>query len=141
MEIVDYSVPCRNKYTHYLYYTSYLIGASSIFSIYYEDYLTFFFMVMLFLTSIHFWYNPSYGIGRDVDLFLSKFIVVYFYGISVLYYNEICRDTFVNIVYQVAFLYIVENILIYFQNPQWVILHMMIHIHLAFFTPFILYIL
>lgn len=138
---VDYSIPANYEHVVYIYYTSYLIGVSSVICLYYGDVPTFFMMFALFLTSIHFWYNPSYGIGRDVDLFLSKFIVVYFYGISVLYHNEYCRDVFVYIVYQVGFLYFVEHILIYFQNPQWIVLHMMIHIHLAFFTPFILYIL
>jgi hypothetical protein len=141
MDTIDHSIPCKNPYTQYLYYTSYLIGLSSTISYYHEDYATFIIMFILFLTSINFWYHPSYGIGRDVDLFLSKFIVVYFYGSSIMYYKEYNRDVFITIVYQVAFIYFIENILIYFQNPQWVILHMMIHTQLAFFTPFILYIL
>lgn len=138
---VDYSIPANYENVEYIYYTSYLIGLSSMICLYYGDMSTFFMMFALFLTSIHFWYNPSYGIGRDVDLFLSKFIVVYFYGITILYHNEYCRDVFVYVVYQVAFLYFVEHILIYLQNSQWIALHMMIHIYLAFFTPFILYIL
>jgi hypothetical protein len=138
---INYSVPCKTEHTEYLYHTSYLIGASSLISYGYQDYATFMYMFCLFLTSINYWNNPSYGIGRNVDLFLAKFINVYFYGTTLLYCDEYSHEMFMNILYHVSFLYFLEHLFIYYQNPKWIVLHMMIHIHVSFFTPFILYVL
>lgn len=138
---IDYSVPFRYDHTDYLYYTSHLIGLSSLVSYYHADYATFIFMFSLFITSINYWNNPSYGVRRNLDLILSKIINVYFYGITLLFKDEFQHTIFVNILYNVLFIYFIENIYIYYNNGQWIIFHMMIHIYLSIFTPFILYIL
>lgn len=138
---MECDVSLKHEHSHYLYYTSYLIGVSSLVSYYYGDYTTFLYMFTLFLTSINYWRNPSYGIGRNIDLFLAKFINVYFYGTTLVYSNEYNHEVFVNCLYHVSFLYFLEHIYLYYKNSQWVIIHIIIHMHLAAFTPFVLYVL
>lgn len=141
MEPIDYVIPHKNGFTDYLYYTSYFIGLSSLVSYYHGDYTTFLFMFFLFLTSINYWKNPSYGIRRNVDLFLVKMINVYFYGTTLVYSDEFCHQVFVNCLYHVLFLYFIEHLYVYANHKHWVVLHMMIHVYLSFFTPVVLYLL
>ena len=135
------SLPISYKYSKYLYASSFTIGASSIVSVYYKDYVTFLFMFMLFLTSINYWYKPDYGLRRNIDMFLCKVINLYFYLTTLSLYDEYCNVFFVNAFYNVLFLYLLEHIYCYFNNKQWIIFHMAIHLQLSFFTPFLLYIL
>lgn len=127
--------------TPYLFYTSFLIGASSLVSLYKKDYSTFFFLFLLFLTSINYWKNPKQGISRNVDVFLVRFINVYFYGMTMVYCNEFQHTVFMNSLYSAMFLFLIEHVYAYYHHPHWVIFHMAIHIYLSFFTPFVLYIL
>jgi hypothetical protein len=135
------SLPLVYDYSKYLFYSSFSIGASSIVSAYYKDYVTFLFMFMLYLTSINYWYKPDYGLRRDIDMFLCKVINIYFYLTTLSAYDEYCNVIFVNALYNVLFLYAVEHIFCHLKNKKWIILHMAIHLQLSFFTPFVLYIL
>jgi hypothetical protein len=125
----------------YLYYSSFLIGASSLVSLHQKDYSTFFFMFILFLSSINYWRNPTKGISRNVDLFLVRIINVYFYGMTIVYCNEFQHTIFVNTLYGASSMFLIEHIYHYYNHPHWVVFHMIIHLYLSFFTPFVLYML
>jgi len=133
--------PLKNEYTIYLYYTSYLLGLSSLVSYYYNDYLTFFCMFAVFLTSINYWKNPRYGIARNIDLFLVRFIAAYFYVSTFIYCDEYNHTVYNGCLYNTLFLFFMEHIYVYFNNKQWVVIHMTLHMYLSFLTPFVLYIL
>ena len=134
-------MPMPYEYSQYLYYTSHLIGISSLISLYHQDYKTFLFMFILCLSSINYWVTPDYGILRNIDLFLAKTINLYFYGNTLVFKDEYAHTVFVNALYSVLFFYCIEQILVYNQDPKWIIFHMMIHFYLSIFTPFVLYIL
>ena len=135
------SLPLVYDYSKYLFYSSFSIGISSVVSIYYRDYVTFLFMFMLFLTSINYWYKPDYGLRRNIDMFLCKVINVYFYITTLSVYDEYCNVIFVYGLYHVMFLYLLEHLYYYYNNKQWIIIHMAIHVHLALFVPFVFYML
>ena len=139
--IMDGSLPIPYVYSKYLFYSSFSIGASSVVSAYYKDYVSFLFMFMLFLTSINYWYNPDYGLRRDIDMFLCKIISLYFYLTTLSVYDEYCNVVFVNVFYNILFLYSMEHLCCYFKNSKWIVFHMAIHLHLSLFSPFVLYIL
>jgi len=138
MEACRFPIPY--VYSKYLFYSSFSIGASSLVSIYFKDYVTFLFLFMLFLTSINYWYKPDYGLRRDIDMYLCKVINVYFYVTTLRVYSEYSNVFFVNAFYHIMFLYFIEHILYRFKNKKWIVFHMAMHLHLAVLTPFILYI-
>lgn len=134
-------LPISYEYSKYLYYSSFLIGVSSVISFYFKDYTTVLFLFLLFLTSIHYWYKPDYGIMRNLDMSLCKIINLYFYTKTVLFYDEFCREVYVNASYSVLFFYITEHLLCYYRSKKWIVFHMAIHFYVAIFTPFVLYLL
>jgi hypothetical protein len=134
-------LPLSYQYSKYLYYSSFLLGASACISFYFQDYYTFLFMFVLFLSSIQFWRKPDYGIQRDVDMFLCKCLAVYFYMNTLCYYDEFCRTMYMSCFICIFLFLMTEWILYSIKNKQWIIFHMAIHIYVSFFTPFILYIL
>lgn len=135
------TLPLPYTYSKYLYYSSFLIGMSSFVSFYYQDYISFFFIFLLFLSSIHFWSRPDYGIERDIDMFLCKSIAIYFYMNTLCYYDEYCRTFILNYFICVFLFYMIELVLYSLKNKKWIIFHMAIHFYVSFFTPFIFYIL
>jgi len=135
------TLPIPYSYSKYLYFSSHLIGLSSCVSLYYQDYITFLFMFALFMSSLRFWSKPDYGWVRNMDMFLCKCIAVYFYMNVLCYYDEYCRVVGFYCMMSNLFFYIVELILCSLKSNKWIIFHMFIHIHVSFFTPFILYIL
>ena len=135
------SLPLPYEYSRYLFYSSFLIGVSSFVSLYYDDLYSFLFMFVMFISSIHFWYKPDYGIGRDIDMFLCKLMTVYFYGNTLFYYDEYYHVIYINALYAVLFFYLCETILYSLKNTKWIVFHMAIHFYLSLFAPFILYIL
>ena len=135
------SYPLSYQYSKYLFYSSFLIGISSVVSLYYKDILSFIFLFMLFLSSINHWYKPHYGIGRNIDLILCKVIGLYFYGNTFVYYEEFYRECYMNGLYSIFFLFLMELLYYHFQNKKWIVFHMAIHLHLSFFVPFVLYML
>lgn len=140
MEIDPCSLPLSYNYSKYLFYSSFLLGISSYISFYFQDYYTFLFMFVLFLSSIKFWRKPDYGLQRDIDMFLCKCIAVYFYMNTLCFYDEFSRTMYIY-VFMCLFLFLmIEWILFSLKHKKWIIFHMTIHIYVAFFTPFILYI-
>lgn len=141
MESSSCSYPMSYEYSKYLFYSSFLIGVSAGFSLYYKDSTSFCFLFLLFLSSINHWYKPVYGLKRDIDLFICKAISVYFYGNTLFFYDEFCREVYLNGLYSVLFLFFMEYLCFYFKIKKWIIFHMAIHFYLAVFTPFVLYLL
>jgi hypothetical protein len=135
------SLPLSYNYSKYLYYSSFLLGISSCVSFYFQDYYTFLFMFVLFLSSIQFWRKPDYGLQRDIDMFLCKCIAVYFYMNTLCFYDEITRTIYSSCFTSILLFYMIEWLLYSLKNKKWIIFHMAIHIYVSFFTPFILYIL
>ena len=133
--------PIPYAYSKYLFYSSFSIGLSSVVSIYYRDYVSFLFLFMLFLTSINYWYNPDYGLRRDIDMYLCKVINIYFYVTTLSIYDEYCNVIFVNGFYHILFLYFMEHIFYRLKNNKWIVFHMSIHLYLAVLTPVVLYML
>jgi hypothetical protein len=139
---LPFAYPLDYSYSKYLYYTSFLIGASSLVSLYYGDYVTFLFMFILFLSSIKFWRKPDYGFIRNLDMFICKCVTFYFFLNSCLYQDEICRGITIISLLDGIFLYVGELICHQtIKSKKWIIFHMALHIHLSFITPFIFYIL
>ena len=133
--------PMPESYSRPLFYTSFSRAPSAMVSIYFQDYTNAFMMFLLFLTSIQFWYRPDYGYRRDIDMIMCKMLACYYY-LTILY----DREEFYSMVYicgfsQILSLYIGEIILCYLYSPKWIILHMAMHIQMAFLVPFVLYIL
>jgi hypothetical protein len=138
---LPFAYPLDYSYSQYLYYTSFLIGASSLVSLYYGDYVTFLFMFILFLSSIKFWRKPDYGFIRNLDMFICKCVIVYFFLNSCIYQDEISRGMIVISILNGIIFYICEIICYFIKSAKWIIFHMGLHIHLSFVTPFVLYIL
>ena len=138
---IPFTYPLDYSYSKYLYYTSFLIGASSLVSLYYGDYTTCLFMFILFLSSIKFWRKPDYGFVRNVDMFICKCITVYFFLNACIYQDEISRGMIVISILNGIIFYLCELICYFVKSTKWIIFHMGLHIHLSFVTPFVLYIL
>lgn len=134
------SYPLSYSYSKYLFYSSFFIGVSSLVCLYYRDYLSFFLMFVLFLSSINYWSNAVNGISRDIDLFLCKCFGLYFYVNTFIYKDEYSLDIYTYGMYNVMFLFIMEHLFFYFKNPKWIIFHMGVHFY-SVFTPFVFYIL
>ena len=133
--------PMPESYSRSLFYTSFSMGASSMISIYFQDFTNAFMMFLLFLTSIQFWYRPDYGYRRDIDMMVCKFLTFYYYLVILYDRDEYYMVVYLSALCHIIFLYSLEIILCYFYYPQWIVLHMAMHIQMAFILPFILYIL
>ncbi len=134
-------LPMTPPYSRPLFYSSFTFAPSSMVSFYFKDYTNGFMMFLLFLTSIQFWYRPDYGIRRNIDMSLCKVLAFYYY-LTILYE----KDEYYSIVFlfclcQICTLYIGEMILVAMYNPKWIVLHMAMHLQMAFFMPFLMYIL
>ena len=143
--MMDSMDPCKfpipYSYSKYLYYSSFLIGISSFISFYYEDYKSFLFLFVLFISSIRYWRSPDYGWVRDLDMFICKCVGVYFYMNTLCYYDEYCRAVSIHVLMCMMIFYMIDIILCVMKNEKWIIFHMALHFYISFFTPFVLYIL
>jgi len=129
-----------NEHTKYLFYSSFLMGASSLVCFYYKDYPTFFLMSLLFLTSIHHWNNPSYGWKRTLDMVVCKVLALYLYGTTLIFYDEFYHYVYLGGFYSSIFFFFLANRSFRLKSDKWIVFQMMIHFY-TFFTPFVLYML
>lgn len=134
-------LPMPKKYSKYLFYSSFSLGASCLASIYFCDYQNAFTMCLLFLTSIQYWHSPDIGFRRNLDMFMCKVIMIYYYAIILYAREEFYFTLYLYSVFNGAILYLGEQILVYFHSPKWIVLHMAMHVQFAMMIPFILYIL
>ena len=130
----------RHEHTKYLFYSSFLIGISSLVCFYYKDYPTFFLMSLLFLTSIHHWNNPSYGWKRTLDMVVCKVLALYLYGTTLIFYDEFYHYVYLGGFYSSIFFFFLANRSFRLKSDKWIVFQMMIHFY-TFFTPFVLYML
>jgi len=138
---MDYCFPLPYEHSRFLFYSSFLIGLASFVSLYYQDTVTFLFMFIMFISSIHFWYKPDHGLVKEIDMFLCKLLSLYFFWITFYFYDEYCQVVYFNVLYSIFFFYACEIVLYACKNKKWIVFHMVIHFYFAMFAPFILYIL
>ena len=134
-------LPMSQQYSKYLFHSSFAMFFSSLFLLYFHDYTNSFVMFILFLTSIQFWYRPDYGIRRNIDMFLCKFVSFYYYWIVLYGRAEIYSTIYLFAFIHIVSLYVGEMIMVSMYNPQWIVLHMAMHFEMAFMVPFILHVL
>jgi len=75
---------------------------------------------------------------KRIDMIIVK-LVGFLYMIKSFYKDEFCRELYTNLVISIVIFYVLEHILDFYQNNQWVIFHMAIHIYAAYI--FILFLL
>ena len=129
--------PIAIEIREYFLCYSLLILITSLVMFYNKDYTIAFFLFILFITSINFWRNPMYDIRRTMDMTMCKIIAIFFF------INSFTVDEFNRLLtYCVLLVFIIFNtiefILWYFDNYQWVIFHLAMHIYMAYF-PLLLY--
>ena len=117
-----------SKYTHYLFYTSFLFLLSSIFSYFYNSFYYSIFNFFLFLTSVIHWNDPDNIFFKRIDLFMVK-IIFLFYLINSFYKNEFDREFLFSLSLSIIIFYFIEHVLDFYKNNQWIIFHMAIHIY------------
>ena len=115
-------------HTHYLFYTSFLFLFSTLFNYFYNAFYSFIFNFLLFLTSIFHWNYPDNDLFKRIDLFMVK-IITLFYIINSFYKNEFDREFISSLGLSIIIFYLIEHVLDFYKNNQWVIFHMAIHIY------------
>jgi hypothetical protein len=116
------------NYTRYLFYTSFLFLVSTLFNYFYNYFYSCIFNFLLFLTSILHWNNPNNRFLKRIDLIMVKMITL-FYIINTFYKNEFEREFLSNLGLSIIIFYFIEKVLDFYQNSQWVIFHISIHIY------------
>ena len=134
----------KHMYTTYgkagfLFYTSFLFLITSILSYLYNSIYSSLFNLLLFLSSVTHWNKPEIVILKRIDMFIVKMVGI-FYFINSLYKNEFDREFLSSLVLSIIIFYIIEHFLDFYNNNQWVIFHMAIHIYGSFFFILFLFI-
>ena len=114
--------------TKYLFYTSFLFFICSLLFFLYDFLLSSIIIFILFLSSINHWRNPQYNFHRTIDMIIV-IIIGNFYIINSFYKNEFCRVLYINLAISIVIFYILEFVLDFYKNNQWIIFHMAIHIY------------
>ena len=86
---------------------------------------------LLFLTSINYWRKPEYGFRRNIDMlvvYIGVFIMLFQ---ACLLKNEMNRYIYLSMGVCAIIFYITEHIMVYFNNSQWIIFHMTLHIYVS----------
>jgi hypothetical protein len=136
-EAVEYPIPY--KYSKYLLYSSCSMSVTSLFALYFDEWITSLYYFVLFLTSVNFWRKAEYGIRHKVDKILVYIGVAYvFFNQYILLNKEFYRVIFMDMFICVVLFFIIEYILCYFYSPKWIIFHMAIHIYVSMMGIFIL---
>ena len=125
-------------YTKYLIYTSFLFLLSAFLIFLYDSFLSSFIIFILFLTSVNHWKIPDNNMIKRLDLIVVKLVGV-LYLIKSFYKDEFCRMISMSVAISIVIFYVLENILDFYKNNQWVIFHMVIHIYAVYI--FILFLL
>jgi hypothetical protein len=138
MEGCKYPLPY--KYSKYLYLSSFLMGLSAIFALYFDEGIVSIYFFLLFLTSINFWRKPEYGLRHKLDKLLvyagCLYVLIYIYLLSGEFYKIMWLNMFI-----CSFIfYIIEYILCYFKSTKWIVFHMAIHLYASLMVLFIFFI-
>lgn len=125
--------------TKYLFYTSFLFLISSFFIFFYDSFLSSIIIFILFLSSINHWKQPDNFTIKIIDMIIVKIIGV-LYTIHSFYKDEFWRVLSSNIAISIIIFYIIEHVLDFYKNKQWVIFHMAMHIYGAYIFILFLFI-
>ena len=123
----------------YLFYTSFLFLISSFFIFFYDSFLSSIIIFILFLSSINHWKQPDNFTIKIIDMIIVKIIGV-LYTINSFYKDEFWRVLSSNISISIIIFYIIEHVLDFYKNKQWVIFHMAMHIYGAYIFILFLFI-
>ena len=127
------------SYSKFLFLSSFSMLISAIIAIIVNDiYVTIYFL-LLFLTSINYWRRPEYGLRRNIDLFVVNCGAIIVCWQVCLLKDEFCRFMFLGMVACSAVFYIIENILEHYNNLQWIIFHMAIHLYISLSALFVIF--
>ena len=118
-------------HTKYLFYTSFLFLISSFFIFFYDSFVSSVIIFILFLSSVNHWKRPDNNIIRIVDLIIVKLVGV-LYFINSFYKDEFYRMLSMNVGISMVIFYVIEHILDFYENNQWIIFHMSVHIYAAY---------
>ncbi len=128
-----------NKYSKFLFYSSFSMLISAIIAIIINDlYVTVYFL-LLFLTSINYWRRPEYGLRRNIDLFVVNCGVIIVFWQVCLLKDEFCQYIFLCLCACSVVFYIIEHILQHYDNLQWIIFHMAIHLYVSLSALFVIF--
>ena len=125
--------------TKFLFYTSFLFLISSFLILLYDSFTTSIMIFLLFLSSISHWKRPDNQVIKILDMIIVKLVGV-LYFINSLYKDEFYRVFSTNIAISVLIFYIIEHILDFYRNNQWIIFHMTIHIYAAYLFVLFLFV-
>jgi hypothetical protein len=117
--------------TKYLFYTSFLFLICSFLIFLYDSFLSSIIIFILFLSSINHWKRPDNNIIKRIDMIIVKIIGV-LYIINSFYKDEFYRVLTTNIAISILIFYIMEFVLDFYKNHQWIIFHMAMHIYGAY---------
>lgn len=123
----------------YLFYTSFLFLISSFFIFLYDSFISSIIIFILFLSSINHWKQPDNFTIKIIDMIIVKIIGV-LYTINSFYKDEFWRVLSSNISISIIIFYIIEHVLDFYKNKQWVIFHMAMHIYGAYIFILFLFI-
>ena len=139
MEGCQYPLPY--KYSKYLVMSSFLMGLSALFALYFDEGFISIYFFLLCLTSINFWRKPQYGIRHKIDKMLVYTGVIYFLFYTYILLNkEFYRIMFLNLFICVLSFDIIERICCYFNSTKWIIFHMTVHLYVSIMGLFIIFI-
>jgi hypothetical protein len=127
------------EYTKYLFYTSFLFLLSSFLIFFYDSLLSSIIIFILFLTSVNHWKRPDNKIIKILDLIIVK-LVGFLYLINSFYKDEFYRVLSMNVAISMVMFYVIEHILDFYENNQWIIFHMSVHIYAAYVTILFLFV-
>jgi len=127
------------EYTKYLFYTSFLFLLSSFLIFFYDSLLSSIIIFILFLTSVNHWKRPDNNIIKILDLIIVK-LVGFLYLINSFYKDEFYRVLSMNVAISMVMFYVIEHILDFYENNQWIIFHMSVHIYAVYVTILFLFV-
>ena len=131
---------CPKECCEYFLFTSTYIFISGCIMFYNKDYISSMVVFALVFTSINFWRNPQFGYRRTIDMTMCKILGV-FLLINSINFQEFNRVLYECIIVTFLTYSFIENILWSFNNHQWIIFHLAMHIYTAYFLVFIYYVL
>jgi len=139
MEGCQYPLPY--KYSKYLVVSSFLMGLSALFALYFDEGIISVYFFLLCLTSINFWRKPQYGIRHKIDKMLVYTGVIYFLFYTYILLNkEFYRIMFLNLFICVLSFDMIERICCYFNSTKWIVFHMTLHLYVSIMGLFIIFV-
>ena len=122
-----------------LFYSSFLFLVASMVAYSFQDVLSSWFFLALFMTSINHWRYPCFGFNRLLDIACCAFLTVYVYLIFLLNYSPFHLIFFEIVFTTIVYVLLFEWVLYLARHPFWIVLHLIIHTYAAYFLIIGLY--